>query len=280
MIQLPALEKRLAADTASYNSAKPFKHLVFDDLLVPEACGALAAAFPPPDWAGWNPGRGDNDPYQPRKLNCSDLGLIPPPLDQLIFELNSGSFLDWLGKVTGIAKLLPDLRLFGGGLHSSGPGGHLLPHTDFHYADGMVLHRRLNLLVYLNKGWTEANGGALELWNQQKDCVEREVLPELGRTVIFQTDADSMHGFSKPGAGRFRNSVALYYYSIEAPPRYSGDSATHWRMEEGQKSGTSPGKRPVFHRTMMLSARVVGSLAWRLTEASHWFDRKAGRHAW
>src|SRR5689334_19954513 len=150
LIRLGALEDRLASDTVSYNTAQPFKHLVFDDLLPSDASAALRAAFPPPDWQGWDRGRGDKDPYQPKKLTCADLALIPEPLDRLIFELNSGPFLTWLGKVTGIEHLLPDLRLYGGGLHSSGPGGRLLPHTDFHYASDLVLHRRLNLLVYLN----------------------------------------------------------------------------------------------------------------------------------
>lgn len=282
MVRLPALMERLASDAASYKNAKPFKHLVFDDLLPPEAGQALEAAFPPAEWDGWDRGRGDNDPYQPKKLTCADLGRIPEPLDCLIFELNSGPFLKWLEGVTGIEHLLPDMRLFGGGLHSSGPGGRLLPHTDFHYAGDLVLHRRLNLLVYLNKGWTAENGGAFELWDQEKDCVEQEVLPELGRTVIFQTDADSMHGFSKPVAGRFRNSVALYYYSTQPPERYSGDYATHWRMENGKQNGEAQGahKPQAIRRAMMLSARVMGGLAWKFTRASHWFEKKAGRHAW
>ena len=42
-----------------------------------------------------------------------------------------------------------------------------------------------------------------------------------------------MHGFSTPVAGRFRNSVALYYYMAEAPPRYSGDYATHGGRKPG-----------------------------------------------
>jgi hypothetical protein len=282
MLQLSALWDRVASDTESYNRAQPFKHIVFDDLLRSETYAALTAAFPSEEWEGWDRGRGDQDPYQPKKLTCADLSLIPDPLDRLIYELNSGPFLKWLEKVTGIEHVLPDLRLFGGGLHSSGPGGRLLPHTDFHFAQDQVLHRRLNLLVYLNKDWTVDNGGIFELWDQKKDYVVREVLPELGRTVIFQTDADSMHGFSKPVVGRFRNSVALYYYSSQAPERYSGDYATHWRQENGQKNGdgSSAPRPPIFRRGMIFSSRVMGSLAWRFTRASHWFERKAGRHAW
>jgi hypothetical protein len=282
LIRLGALRDRLDADTALYNAGSPFKHLVFDDLLPPEAGESLAAAFPAPDWEGWDRGRGDTDPYQPKKLTCADLGRLPEPLDRLIWELNSGPFLEWLGKLTGIEHLLPDLRLYGGGLHCTGPGGRLLPHTDFHYASDLVLHRRLNLLVYLNKGWTADNGGAFELWDQHKDRVEREVLPELGRTVIFQTDADSMHGFSKAVAGRYRNSVALYYYTAQAPARFSGDYATHWRLDNQDKEGkaASGGLSRGYRRAVLLSARIMGGIAWRLNAASRRIEGMAGRHAW
>jgi hypothetical protein len=282
MLQFSTLWDRVASDTECYRRAQPFKHLVFDDLLTPETCAVLATAFPSGEWTGWDRGRREQDPYQPKKFACADLSLIPDPLDRLIYELNSGPFLKWLEKVTGIENVLPDMRLFGGGLHSSGPGGRLLPHTDFHFGQDQTLHRRLNLLVYLNKDWTPDNGGLFELWDQEKDCVAREVLPELGRTVLFQTDADSMHGFSKPVAGRFRNSVALYYYSTQAPKGYSGDFATHWRQENSQNHGEGLGasRLPIFRRSMMFSARVMGGISWRFTEAAHWFERKAGRHAW
>src|SRR5579885_2268139 len=96
MVRLAALNERLGADTVSYANARPFKHLIMDDFLSPEACAELAASFPAAEWDGWDHGRGDNDPYQPKKLTCDNLGLIPEPLDRLIFELYSGPFLNWL----------------------------------------------------------------------------------------------------------------------------------------------------------------------------------------
>ena len=92
----------------------------------------LLNAFPAVEWPGWDRGFGDNEPHQPKKLTCWDIGVIPSPLDLFIHELNSGPFLTWLEKLTGIEDLIPDPQLAGGGLHSSGPGGRLVPHTDFH----------------------------------------------------------------------------------------------------------------------------------------------------
>jgi len=253
--------------------------LVFDDLLRPEVRECLLPAFPDSAWPSWDRGRGDTDPFQPKKLQCRDLTHMPEPLDRLVLELNSGPFLRWLEKVTGIQDLLADPHLFGGGLHSTGPGGKLVPHIDFHYGATDKIHRRLNLLIYLNEGWQADNNGALELWDQDRDCVAREVLPEYGRTVIFQTDADSMHGFSKEIVGRDRNSLALYYYTVSAPDRYSGDYATHWRAQ-----GNGDGRHGVAsrwatsrRRSMMFGARVLQGIGFRLTVLAHRVESHAGR---
>jgi hypothetical protein len=53
--------------------------------------------------------------------------------------------------------------LEGGGLHLSGPGGILAPHTDFHTYGRLDLYRRLNVIVYLNPDWTKGDGGELVL---------------------------------------------------------------------------------------------------------------------
>ena len=272
MIRLSALNVRVDEDSVAFRSAKPFRHIVVDDFLAPDFKEALVKAFPEPSWTKWNCGRAEQHAFQPKKLTCDNIAAIPVPLDRLVDELNSGPFLTWLEKLTGIENLLADPHLFGGGLHSTGPGGLLVPHIDFHFGQNPLLHRRLNLLVYLNEGWQPDNCGALELWNQDKDCVEREILPEYGRVVIFQTDADSMHGFSKAVQGRFRNSIAMYYYTVQPPDRYSGDAATHWRKKE--KEGRT---LRVRGRLARFSARVAAGIGWRLTLMSHRLESLAGR---
>ena len=119
--------------------------------------------------------------------------------------------------------------MLGRGLHVSGPGGTLTPHTDFHVIRGLSLFRRLNLLFYLNPDWSPENGGMLELWNKQQDRIEKSVSPTLGTCVLFKTNNESMHGFTTPVAGRNRQSVALYYYTAEEAEDFSGDGATYWR---------------------------------------------------
>jgi hypothetical protein len=183
-------------------------------------------------------------------------------LDRLLFELNSGPVLTWLSELTGIAHLLPDPWLEGGGLHSSGPGGFLIPHVDFHLGKIPHYYRRLNLLLYLNDAWSEADGGALELWDKERDCVVTEIWPAYGRCVIFQTDARSVHGFSKPIVGRDRNSLALYYYTATPPPSFSGDAGTHWRMKSMARRGVAKDLQRVAFRVCMAGSSRLSRLAW------------------
>ncbi len=159
-VQLPVLAARVTSDSESFRDAKPFRHIILTDLLVPEKAEALLEAFPSVEWPGWDRGFGDNDPHQPKKLTCCNIGVIPSPLDLFIHELNSGPFLTWLEKLTGIDRLLPDPHLYGGDLHSSGPGGRLIPHTDFHKGQNERTYRRLNLLVYFNKSRSSRVGVA------------------------------------------------------------------------------------------------------------------------
>src|SRR5258708_31412501 len=80
-----------------------------------------------------------------------------------MYELmGSPQFLDLIGEITGIPDLLFDPALYGGGTHENLHGQDLDPHVDFNYDEAQRLHRRLNLIVYLNKDWRTEWGGAPE----------------------------------------------------------------------------------------------------------------------
>ena len=83
-----------------------------------------------------------------------------------------------------------------------------------------MLDRRLNLILYLNKGWLEEYGGNLELWDRAMTRCERRILPIANRCVIFNTTDFSNHGHPDPLAcpeGMTRKSMALYYFSNGRP---------------------------------------------------------------
>lgn len=83
-----------------------------------------------------------------------------------LYCLNSGSFLKFLEQLTGIRNLIGDPQFEGGGLHQIVSGGKLAIHADFNKHSCFTLDRRLNMLIYLNKGWKEEYGGHFELWNR------------------------------------------------------------------------------------------------------------------
>jgi Rps23 Pro-64 3,4-dihydroxylase Tpa1-like proline 4-hydroxylase len=212
-------------------------------------------SFPSADWDGWNE---LGDSYQKEKYACRDIEVIPQPFRDLLVELCEPRFLDFLERVTGIDKLIPDPYFEGGGLHLSGPRGHLSMHTDFHTYSRLDLYRRINVLVYLNPDWSEADGGALHLHGD--DDADVTVVPRFGTCVVFETNDRSVHGFPEPIAdGRWRRSLALYYYTSTEAPEFSGDATTHWR-EHGDQRGVRR-VRLACYRALMRVSRAFSIVA-------------------
>jgi hypothetical protein len=243
-----------------FEHAQPFPHVVIDDFLVGDP--SEAERFPSPDWPGWR--RYEGSEYQPEKMICDDIERIPEEFARLIREMCDPSFLTMLEQITGIPKIIPDPYLNGGGLHSSGPGGVLKPHSDFHNYERLGLFRRLNALVYMNPDWTADDGGSLQLWGDANATqVARSVVPAFGTCVIFQTDFDSVHGFTDPVKGpRYRNSIALYYYTAAEAGKYSGDTTTYWRQHE-QRRGVAA-LRMRAYRSLLFLARGIAYVAHRV----------------
>jgi CheY-like chemotaxis protein len=126
--------------------------------------------------------------------------------------------------VTGMPNLLPDEKLVGGGLHSTGARGHLDVHLDFNMLRDRGWHRRLNILVYMNKGWQPEWNGEFELWNEDVSQLREKFLPIFNRCVMFNTNNVSYHGVNavKCPEGQSRKSFAAYYYTKEAPADFNG----------------------------------------------------------
>ena len=250
------LERNASDLRREFETAEPFPDLVLDDFL--HLSPSAASTFPDISWAGWNE---LGDRHQQNKRACADLDLIPEPFRALIRELSEPRFLKVLEQITGIKRLLPDPYLLGGGLHLSGPGGILSPHTDFHYHRPLSLFRRINVLVYLNEGWSLEDGGCVSLYDRQDRAIQT-VVPDWGRVVIFRTDDQSVHGFPVPVAeGKWRRSVALYYYTAAPADNFSGDETTYWR-EHGEQYGVVRKARFVLYRGLLNLSRVISIRAY------------------
>ena len=241
---------------AQFRGAKPFPFIQIKDFLKLSKEEAVGL-FPDTEWPDW---RRYHDANNYRKMICRDIARIPPALGVLIHDLNSPAFLRFLEQITGLKALIPDPYLEGGGLHCSGPGGTLHAHSDFHQYERLHLYRRINVLLYMNEEWKQAYGGCLELFGKGSDTPVVTVTPDWGTCVIFQTDADSVHGFSKPIVeGRWRRSIALYYYTSEESISFSGGAITHWRTN-GKVAGWKQ-IRLHLHSGLMFGSRCFSYLA-------------------
>lgn len=254
-LNVEELERNVRDLRQQFKAAKPFPHLVVDDLL--SLPPSAADNFPDISWPWWNE-IGDN--YTLNKRFCFDITLIPEPFRGIIRELNEPRFLKVLEQITGIKRLIPDPYLFGGGLHLSGPGGIQAAHTDYHYYRPLQIYRRINVIVYLNEDWSLQDGGCLSLYDAEGRAAET-VVPGWGRAFIFRTDDQSVHGFPDPVAeGKWRRSIALFYYTASPTDIFSGDEATHYKQHGEQVGIARKGQLLVF-KSLMNVSRSISILA-------------------
>ena len=219
-------DAEIDALAGAYASAEPFSHVVIPDMISAAPTDVLSS-FPQLDAPCW---RHLTDAYQRGKMTLSNIELIPDLLASMLRELMEPAALKFVERISCISGLLTDPYFQGGGLLCSGPGGVMAPHTDSHVYERLGVYRRLNLLVYLNPEWGEADGGCLELYKPgDASAPGKTIVPSWGTMVLFCSDARSVHGFAKPIApGRVRRALAVYYYTAADAPSFAGYALTHW----------------------------------------------------
>lgn len=204
-------------------AARPFPFFKIEEFLDPGFAQEVAKAYPSFENAT-SQGRTFTSVNERRKVQITDSKLFPEPVARLNAALASPKFLEDLAYITGIPSLLADEELAGGGIHITGPGGRLDVHVDFNYIEERKLHRRLNLLLYLNPVWEEGWGGHIQLWDNDVTECQAAFAPAFNRCVVFETSNISYHGVTPiSAASPFpRQSFATYYYTREAPAHWTG----------------------------------------------------------
>jgi 2OG-Fe(II) oxygenase superfamily len=206
-------------------SASPFPYFAIDDFLDADFAERVLASFPSFEEAA-QMGRSFSAVNEKGKIQVTDASRFAAPIAELNRALAAPEFTELLSYVFEIPALLPDDELVGGGIHQTGPRGHLDVHVDFNYIEERKLHRRLNILIYFNEGWQPDWGGNIELWDEEVKVCHHSFSPVFNRCVVFETSEISYHGVTavRCPEDRTRRSFAAYYYTREAPPNWDGQA--------------------------------------------------------
>ncbi len=206
------LKSQRDALRARYPAAKPFPHVVIDNLFDDVVLDRIVAEFPKKeerDWITW-------DTAHEVKQTSRGIARLSPFTQLFFLQLCSEPFMQVVRDITGLPDLVADPLFHGGGLHESVRGSWLNIHADYTNHPALPLTRRLNLIVYLNRDWDAAWGGALELWDSATKVCGARVEPIFNRAVLFPTTSHTLHGFPTPiscPSDRSRMSVSVFYWS-------------------------------------------------------------------
>ena len=216
----PNLQDQADSLAERFRQRDPFRHVVIDDFLAPAYAAELLQQFP-----AFERGNARNEAGElGNKSTIEKIRALGPAFAALDDLVQSRGFLDLIGRITGIPDLLYDPWYFGGGTHENRNGQDLDAHVDFNRHPIERWHRRLNLIVYLNRDWNDAWGGSLQLHSDPRAADDRitTITPLYNRAVIFETTEWSWHAFPRialPADKQqlTRKSVALYFYTKERP---------------------------------------------------------------
>ena len=217
---LVKLEKYASLFANEFKSADPFPHCYLDNFFDNEVLNELITEFPDITDPIWEASSQEGIQVKLRS-NWQSESDIRPVTKSVVHFLNSGAVMKQLSRLTGIEKLISDPYYTGGGLNCTKRDGLLDVHADGNWHHAMGVHRRLNVILYLNKDWNLNWGGALELWDDSlSECV-KSIDPVGNRLVVFETHDRTFHGHPNPlncPPDESRKSLILYYYTAATRP--------------------------------------------------------------
>ena len=193
-----------------FNTAKPCKYIVLPNFLTEELANTLYENFPKIDTLNVK-----RKSINENKSEDYHFDRFHPAFSDLKKVVGSPEMYQFMETITGIEGLRTTDDSLGSGVHQGQNGSYVDVHIDVNYNPAKHLWRRINLLVYLNKNWKPEYGGDLELWDKKMTQCEAKVPCDFNRAVIFLTDENSPHGYSKITIpeGETRKSFYTYYFT-------------------------------------------------------------------
>ncbi|MFT4644647.1 MAG: hypothetical protein ACI8ZX_001052 [Planctomycetota bacterium] len=203
-------EKKIAELNSQFVNAPHCKHIFLDKFFNEETANQLYENFPSFD--SLNVIRKSLNENKREDYNFE---AWHPIFQQVRETLASKEFSDIISRITGIDGLFTNYDSLGQGIHQGAKGSYLDVHIDVNVNVEKKIWRRVNLLIYLNEGWKAEYGGDIEFWDtEMKECVQKYPC-FMNKALIFITDKNSPHGYSKINVpeGETRKSYYAYYYT-------------------------------------------------------------------
>lgn len=200
---------------------------VIDDLLPEPVALAIASAFPSlTDMTV-------KGSIRERKYIGAQMDRYNPLLEEAVYAFQDPRVLDLIAQITGIEAIEPDAELYAGGISAMTQGNYLRPHLDNSHDSRRERYRVLNLLYYVTPGWSQADGGSLQLWDDGPKGSARTVESRFNRLVIMATDRQSWHSVNEVVRDDVRRCVSNYYFTKVSPDGQPYFHATSFRAEHG-----------------------------------------------
>lgn len=228
MIRFNYLEANKEQFRLDYLLAKPFPHLILDDICEEDAVKQMLEEIPSIET------KSRDYVFASNKFEKSKFWTISEHFLNLYEDFISDRFEAFLSFITN-EKVFVDKRFHGGGIHQGKEGSFLDMHLDFNYHPlQKYWFRNLNLLLYLNPGWEEAHGGHLRL-KDLRTGEAKDVGVPFNRLVIQQTRNYTLHGYDpiRFPKGKFRTSIAAYAYT-EHQHHIEKPRTTDWFVKPNQ----------------------------------------------
>lgn len=255
MINFEFIENQQSEYASRFRTAVPFAHVIIDNFCDEGELSLLADSLPNPVDAGVNKSR--DYIFAKNKFEQSNFDVISPQCATLKAELLSERFQTFLGHVTG-ESVFVDPAFHGGGVHQGGRGSFLDMHVDFNsHPENHRWFRNLNILIYLNKSWSQEWGGELDL-KHRNSGESAAIEPIFNRCVVMFTRDYTLHGYQPISfpEGSFRKSIAAYAYSISDEDSVSHRS-TVWYPTQGNTFKRSIGR--LWPKLIGLKNKFLGS---------------------
>ena len=239
----PPTSQRADEFRETFLHAQPFRYVVIDDFFENGFAERLRDEFPRFDRRLAVAETGET---RGKAVNTR-IAAISPAYEELYGFISSRPFLEFVSRLSGLPDLILDAQMYGGGTHENLHGQDLDPHVDLNFDQTRLLHRRLNLIVYLNKDWRLEWGGGLEIHSNPRRPDEnaiRTVNPIFNRAVLFETNEYSWHGFPQidlPEDKRHlsRKSISIYGRGRTAYPRCSRNILAGRRLRRSARTRTA-----------------------------------------